>query len=288
MKERCKDEPDPSLCMTGTMLLMLLDQGSTTPSGQREDLLERLLNIKQAAEFLNVSEITVRRWTNQGSLNCYRVGKRRARRFRPQDLMACLEGLPAAAASGRVALGIMDLTVPDGSHIAHLSSERSESLKVAAAFILEGLQTGETVCIVAAEDQAGPLMNVLEERTPRLERFSAAGKLHLSQGLGSLERQTQYLQVLAAQSDGRFRVFCDMSWTYKKGWPTQDLARLEKTISTLRQARGCLFLCQYALDRFRGGEIMTALETHTHSIYRGRVIENPYGGHLVTAGATVL
>jgi transcriptional repressor of dcmA and dcmR len=250
--------------------------------------LERLLNIKEAAEFLNVSEITVRRWTNQGLLNCYRVGKGRARRFRPQDLMACLEGRPAADAHGRVALGFMDVTVPDGSHVTHLSADANESLEVAAAFILEGLQTGETVCIVAAEAQAGLVMNVLEDRTPRLERFSASGKLHLSQGLDSPERQAQHLQALAARADGRFRVFGDMSWTFKKGWSTEDLARLEKTMPEPRQARGCLFLCQYALDRFRGGEIMTALETHTHSIYRGRVLENPYGGHHVTAGATIL
>ncbi|MGQ9694071.1 MAG: MEDS domain-containing protein [Thermodesulfobacteriota bacterium] len=237
------------------------------------------MNIKQAAEFLNVSEITVRRWTNQGLLNCYRVGKRRARRFRLQDLTACLEGRSAAAASGWVALGIMDVTVPDGSHVTHLSSNESESLEVAAAFILEGLQTGETVCIVAAEAQGGPMMNVLEDRTPRLERFSASGKLHLSQGLDSPERQVQYFQALAACADGRFRVFGDMSWTVKKGWSTEDLVRLENMVPEPEENRGCLFLCQYALDRFKGGEIMTALETHTHSIYRAQVIENPYRGH---------
>lgn len=250
--------------------------------------MERLLNIKQAAAFLNVSEITVRRWTNQGLLNCYRVGKRRARRFRPQDLTDCLEGRSPAAASGRVALGIMNVMVPDGSHVTHLSAQENESLEIAAAFIREGLQTGETVCIVAAEDRTGLIMNLLEDRTSCLERFSAAGKLHLSRGLDSPERQVSYLQALAAHGGGRFRVFGDMRWTFKKGWSTQDLARLENIIPAPRQARGCLFLCQYALDRFRGGEIMTALETHTHNIYRGRVSENSYGGHLVTAGATLL
>ena len=79
--------------------------------------MERLLNTNQAAEFLNVSEITVRRWTNQGLLNCYRVGKRRARRFRPHDLMNCLKGRSAAALSSRVVLGILGITVPDGSHV---------------------------------------------------------------------------------------------------------------------------------------------------------------------------
>ena len=35
-----------------------------------------LLNIKQAAQYLNVSEISIRRWTDAGKLACLRVGGR--------------------------------------------------------------------------------------------------------------------------------------------------------------------------------------------------------------------
>ena len=52
---------------------------------------EALLNIKQAAEILNVSEISLRRWSNAGKLPCLRVGVRRERRFRPADLLSYLE-----------------------------------------------------------------------------------------------------------------------------------------------------------------------------------------------------
>jgi len=41
-----------------------------------------LLDIGQAAAFLNVSEASLRRWTNSGRLVCLRVGQRRERRFR--------------------------------------------------------------------------------------------------------------------------------------------------------------------------------------------------------------
>lgn len=242
--------------------------------------MDRLLNIKQAAEFLNVSEVTVRRWTNQGLLNCYRVGKRRARRFRHQDLTAILDARSPVTSTDPIALGIGDATVPDGSHLTHLSSKESESLETAVAYISAGLQSGETVCIMATEDKAGLVMNLLEKRTPHLERFSASGKLYLSQGLDSPELQSQYLLTLAAQAGSRFRAFGDMTWAGKKGWTTEDLARLEKSIPEPRQAGGCLFLCQYALDRFKGREIMMALETHTHSIYQDRIIESPYGGNL--------
>ena len=56
---------------------------------------EPLLDIEQAARFLNVSETSLRRWTNDGRLACLRVGRRRERRFRRSDLLAFMENEPA-------------------------------------------------------------------------------------------------------------------------------------------------------------------------------------------------
>ena len=50
-----------------------------------------LLDIKAAASLLNVSETSLRRWTNAGLLHAYRVGGRRERRFRRSDLLAFLQ-----------------------------------------------------------------------------------------------------------------------------------------------------------------------------------------------------
>src|SRR5216684_1669598 len=56
-----------------------------------------LLDIKEAAQFLNVSETSLRRWTNSGRLACVRLGRKRERRFRRADLLAFLEEQPAGA-----------------------------------------------------------------------------------------------------------------------------------------------------------------------------------------------
>src|SRR5512137_2714687 len=80
--------------------------------------MERLLNIKEAAKILNVSEMTVRRWTNAGSLHCYRIGGKHERRFRIQDLQDYLEkGGVQVDAAGQVPMGFEGLSVPDGSHM---------------------------------------------------------------------------------------------------------------------------------------------------------------------------
>lgn len=38
-------------------------------------MIEPLLDIKDAARFLKVSEMTIRRWTNSGTLKCYRLAE---------------------------------------------------------------------------------------------------------------------------------------------------------------------------------------------------------------------
>src|SRR2546427_10632936 len=58
-----------------------------------------LLDIKQAARFLKVSETSLRRWTNAGRLACLRVGRKRERRFRRTDLLAFVEQQPVAGAA---------------------------------------------------------------------------------------------------------------------------------------------------------------------------------------------
>ena len=42
---------------------------------------KELLNTKQAAEILGVSVSTIRRWCDNGTLTCYRIGNSRYRKF---------------------------------------------------------------------------------------------------------------------------------------------------------------------------------------------------------------
>ena len=238
--------------------------------------MERLLNIKEAAEFLNVSEMTVRRWTNTGSLQCYRVGGRRARRFKAQDLMAYLEGKDLSTDSVMVQLGFNGFEVPDGSHITHLSVDPYEALEVAAAFVIEGLVNGETVCVVAPDVGTEKVINALGQHNTDVEKFKESGKLHFSRGMDTPQRQRRYIAEMAAQSGKRFRIFGDMTWIQAKGWRTEDLRGLEEACNLSPSPRDLLFLCQYVLDSFTGKQVMMAIENHSHSIYRGVLKENPY------------
>ncbi len=49
-----------------------------------------MLTTSDVARLLNVHINTVRRWSNQGILKVYRVGSRRDRRFRQEDISSFL------------------------------------------------------------------------------------------------------------------------------------------------------------------------------------------------------
>ncbi len=51
----------------------------------------KLIRIKEAAEMLGVNPETLRRWDNQGRLQAVRMGKRKDRRYKVEDLQKIIE-----------------------------------------------------------------------------------------------------------------------------------------------------------------------------------------------------
>ncbi|MDY6834967.1 MAG: helix-turn-helix domain-containing protein [Chloroflexota bacterium] len=53
---------------------------------------ERLLTVREASEILSVHPNTVRVWSDDGLLPAYRIGPRRDRRFKLEDVESLLRG----------------------------------------------------------------------------------------------------------------------------------------------------------------------------------------------------
>ncbi len=52
---------------------------------------QKLLKIREAAEILGINPETLRRWDNQGRLQAVRIGKRKDRRYKLEDLQKIIE-----------------------------------------------------------------------------------------------------------------------------------------------------------------------------------------------------
>jgi len=129
-----------------------------------------LLDIGQAAALLQVSEASLRRWTNRGLLPCLRIGGRRERRFRRADLMAFLE-------SQSVATPV--------SHLCGLYTSDLARTRQAARLLGDGLDAG-SVCFLAAQRDVGErVLAQLARRRRSLRRALEEQRLILMQYAGS-------------------------------------------------------------------------------------------------------
>jgi transcriptional repressor of dcmA and dcmR len=238
-------------------------------------LMEKLLDIKDAAALLKVSEMTIRRWTNAGKLKCYRVGGKRERRFHMGDLEAFLQG---PSEHELKPLGLGNQSVPDGSHMTHFYSGKEEALGVSVPYVIEGFKQGEVVLVVMPPERSRALLANLERQGHSVEMRLKSGWLHLSEGMDSPEQMIRYLAGHVEKA-GQFRLVGDGVWAIRKGWDSAAIRTLEEAGNALRSREGKLFLCQYSLEDFSGSDIMMAAELHEQIIYKGRLGKSPYYLH---------
>jgi transcriptional repressor of dcmA and dcmR len=232
-----------------------------------------LLNIEQAARFLNVSETSLRRWTNSGQLACLRVGRRRERRFRRADLLAFAEHQPAHGGSRqshpagppRQAPAIHYPEIAPGTHLCGVYSSDAGRVDLAVAFLAEGLYQGSVCFLSAAASVRAAILSKLDERGPSLRRQIESGRLVLSKYAASPQPQleyweTQFQKALRAGAHS-LRVVGDV-WGIGKAVSPKAVVEYEASYERLARRLGAVTLCQYDARRFSSRAILDALRAH--------------------------
>jgi hypothetical protein len=148
--------------------------------------------------------------------------------------------------------------------------------------VLEGLENGETVLLVAVAEKTERILRMLQERGVKPENFRKRGKLQVSEGMDAPADQAEHIAQIAAASRGRFRVFGDMSWAKQKGWSLENLRELEEMAGANSGLPGNLLFCQYPLENFSGMAALMAVETHDYAIYKGVLMERPWSRKAIT------
>jgi transcriptional repressor of dcmA and dcmR len=232
-----------------------------------------LLDIGEAAQFLNVSETSLRRWTNSGELPCLRVGRRRERRFRRADLVAFLDDQPGqprtphlqpVADSTRPLHELIPLT--PGSHLCAFYDSELGRVGLAGRFLLEGLLEGSMVYLVASARSSKQILRHLKKRRPSLERDISDGSLLVSdyhqRPRAQIKNFETRLKQAAARGKQSFRVFGDV-WEIRKRGSLTSFATYEAEYDRLIARRfPVVTVCAYDVRRFSGVDMLGAFKAH--------------------------
>lgn len=237
---------------------------------------EGLLDIKQAARFLKVSETSLRRWTNSGRLPCARVGGKRERRFRRADLLAFVEESPATAAAGAARSQpagdghtvIAGIPLTHGSHLCGLYASGHGRMQQAVGFLADGLRPGSVCYLAAAPDVRDHILAHLKEGRPSLQTDIDAGRLVLSEYAPSADAQLDYWETnfTAATRAGAhsLRLVGDVSGgrLAKRGTVDHVVAYEEGYDRLLARRFPVVTLCQYDVRRLAGLDVLELLKCH--------------------------
>lgn len=233
-----------------------------------------LLDIGQAAELLNVSETSLRRWTNSGRLRCLRVGQRRERRFRRGDLLAFLEDEPSEISgdtgdAGRGKYGQLSagpVTVTHGGHLCGLYDSDLGRLALAVPFLLDGLNEGSVCLLVGPLRARTAILESMTKKRTSLQADVDAGRLVVSAYRATSRGQYTYFRRMIDESvlEGAqsFRVLGDL-WGMRKKASAGTLAQYEADYDRhIARKYPVVTICLYDVRRYSGVEILTALKGH--------------------------
>jgi transcriptional repressor of dcmA and dcmR len=229
-----------------------------------------LLDIAGAAAFLNVSETSLRRWTNSGRLACLRLGLKRERRFRRADLLAFMEDQPRLDVSAAAAAPRHEASDSNGSNRGrHLCGVYETPVGIAtlvAPFLLEGLQEGSICFLIASPRVRSDLVKFLTSKRKSLANDIKAGRLVLAPYRNSGDEQCDYFQAQfeSAMANGArsFRVVGDVGMLRAKTSSTDVLHYEASYDERIARRYPVNTLCAYDARGMTGIEILDALKGH--------------------------
>ena len=240
----------------------------------------KYLTIQEAAAFLRVSKSSLRRWSNTGQLPCYRIGNRNERRFRLDDLLACLSQTDPGEAERAQRLPETRTYAetagqrPCMHHISSYYRDRNEQWDSIEPHLMAHIQVGTRTLYVHSSDPNW-IADRLSERkidAAALEKderllFVSADDAYLRQGHFNPRRMLKFWEssIRKAEKQGVERMFL----TGEMGWASRALPGCELLLPYERELDQVLHrfpsvtvLCQYPLINFSGATIFESLRIH--------------------------
>jgi excisionase family DNA binding protein len=231
----------------------------------------KLLNTAEAAIFLRVSEASIRRWSDSGTLRGRRVGPRRERRFTEADLVAFMG--PAADRKRQIdgtppEITVGGVSLPIGAHLPTFYGSDAGRLRLAVPLFAEGLRAGQPCFLAASGEVLEAYVDALRA-APGVDVDGAlrSGLLYTANGPGvSVEAALEFWEQLfwSALAGGPtvLRVIGDMACERELFKSGAEMMRYELAFSNMAKRFPTITLCQYDVREFDGQTIFEAIRAH--------------------------
>ena len=244
---------------------------------------QRFLTITEAADFLQVSETSLRRWTNNGSLRCFRVGGRNERRFLREDLLAFMqnidlqidEQMPESESYSDTLRETDTDNLSVERHICMFFANYEEQWQMMHPYLLENLRAGVPVLYIQDSTPPQRLKELLSAEGFPVEDLISRGLLkilppteaYLLTGRFDAQRMLAFIEsaILGAYAAGHDRVLLtgEMTWSLPDTPGAESMMQYEALLNPLvDKYPGVTIVCQYDLKRFDGPSVLEALLTH--------------------------
>jgi MEDS: MEthanogen/methylotroph, DcmR Sensory domain/Helix-turn-helix domain len=232
-----------------------------------------MYNTKSAAEFLGVSEASIRRWSDSGVLPVSRQGRRGTRRYRESDLRTFARNAPSTVSAvadsrdpgGVVVAGPVRLRVH--SHLPTFYDTAEGRMRLALPLLAAGLKSGEACLLLADSEMAGIYSTALAAAGADVDQALATGQLEIAEQCGTSTRaavQTaeDFLWRAAERNSRVPRIVGEMTCERPSFPSDSDMLEYEVAINVVTRRFPCVVLCQYDVREFDGSVIMGALKAH--------------------------
>ncbi|MDE0284698.1 MAG: MEDS domain-containing protein [Gammaproteobacteria bacterium] len=245
---------------------------------------KKFLTITEAADYLKVSKTSLRRWTNNGRLACYRVGHRNERRFLLDDLVAFMgESVETDVQRDAGQVTVSDSPRPvdhvhqdTRRHICTFYRSPKEQWRLLRAHLLTHLSSDARSVYIYQRDKQ-QLLSWLASENLDPEELISRGVLelytyadtYLKDGYFSTDRMLTFWQDIIARkkASGVKRLFLsgEMGWASSGILGCEQLVPYEAALDAMLEVTPWVtVVCQYPVYQFSGSTVYDNLCIHTH------------------------
>jgi excisionase family DNA binding protein len=230
---------------------------------------EALLNTKEAARLLRVSEASIRRWSDSGLLAARRVGGRRERRFERSVLERFLgQSTAAKPAVTGASLALGGVSIPLGGHFAPIYSTDAGALRLTLPFLADGLRAGQSCFLAATGNLLDRYADALaSEPEVDFDEATRTGQLMVLAwpGASAADVITNWEHLFAkalAVRPTMLRVVGDMACERPMFPSEAEMMVYEESYDRMARRFPLVTLCAYDARQFGGETILRMLKAH--------------------------